>query len=395
MKKITSLIVFVVFLFSCSGVKQTQSMLNDGNYDGAISKSIDNLKSNKNSKGKQDYVYLLEEAFSKAKKRDLEAISIWEKEGNPNHLEKIYNTYIKLQNRQEKIQPLLPLTLIKEGRNAQFSFEDYSTALITTKSKLSDFLYENALKLMKTKDKISFRRAFDDFEYLNTINPGYKDCNKLMDECHLKGTDFVHVYTKNETNMVIPSRLQNDLLDFSTLGLNDKWTIYHSNKQKNTNYDFAMVVSFRGINISPEKVFEREFSKEKLIKNGTKPQLNSNGQPVKDEKGNTIMIDNMITVRSTVYEFRQNKSCSISAKIDYLNLNTNQLINTFPITSNFVFENIYANYNGDPRACDENYLPYFNRRPTSFPTNEQMIYDSGEDLKNKLKSTITRNRLRR
>jgi hypothetical protein len=29
-----------------------------------------------------------------------------------------------------------------------------------------------------------------------------------------------------------------------------------------------------------------------------------------------------------------------------------------------------------------------------FPTNEQMIYDSGQDLKQKLKSIITRNKFR-
>jgi hypothetical protein len=37
-----------------------------------------------------------------------------------------------------------------------------------------------------------------------------------MDEAKFKGSDYVSVYTKNETNMIIPQRLQNDLLDFST-----------------------------------------------------------------------------------------------------------------------------------------------------------------------------------
>jgi hypothetical protein len=33
-----------------------------------------------------------------------------------------------------------------------------------------------------------------------------------MDEAKFKGSDYVSVYTKNETNMIIPQRLQNDLL---------------------------------------------------------------------------------------------------------------------------------------------------------------------------------------
>jgi len=395
MKKITSLLVLIGFLMSCSGVKRTQSMLSDGNYDGAINRSIENLKTNKNSKGKQDYVYLLEEAFAKVKQRDLDDIAMRQKDGSPSHLEKIYTLYLQLQNRQDRIRPLLPLSLLKEGRNAIFPFDDYSDEIIAAKTKLSAYLYDNAKKLMKNNDKFNYREAYDDFGYLEEINPNYKDAKQLMNECLFKGTDYVHVYTKNETNMVIPTRLQSDLLDFSTFGLNDKWTVYHSNRQKDIKYDFAMLVNFRNINISPEQIKEREFTKEKQIADGKKPLLDANGNQVKDDKGNVVMVDNMKTVRATIYEFKQFKSCQVTAKIDYIDFRSNQLIDTFPLSSEYVFEYIYANYNGDRNACDSDYLQYFGRRATPFPSNEQMVYDSGEDLKAKLKSIITRNKFRK
>ena len=44
--------------------------------------------------------------------------------------------------------------------------------------------------------------------------------------------------------MVIPVRLENDLLDFSTYGLNDKWTVYHSNKVKGIVYDYGFDCEF-------------------------------------------------------------------------------------------------------------------------------------------------------
>ena len=74
MKKITLLFLSLIIV-SC-GVKQTQSMLSNGDYDGAIINAIDALRTNKNAKGKQDYVYLLEEAFAKAKQRDLETLNL-------------------------------------------------------------------------------------------------------------------------------------------------------------------------------------------------------------------------------------------------------------------------------------------------------------------------------
>ena len=376
-------------------MKQTQSMLSNGDYDGAINRALEGLRTNKNSKGNQDYVYLLEEAFAKAKQRDLESLNLLIKENNPSNYERIFNLYSQLNNRQERIKPLLPLQLIKEGRNAIFPMDDYSDEIIRSKNNLSGFLYTNAKKLLDSKNKMDFRQAYDDLAYLEKLNPNYSDVRALMDEAQFKGTDFVHVYTKNETNMVIPARLQDDLLNFSTYGINDKWTVYHNNKQKGINYDFGMIVNFRQINISPEQVKEKQFVKEKQIKDGVKTLLDANGNVVKDSLGNPIKVDNMKTITVSIYEFTQFKSCQVTAKVDYIDFRSNQLINAFPVTSEFIFDYIYANYNGDKRACEENYYKFFDRRAVPFPSNEQMVYDTGEDLKAKLKGIITNNKFRR
>lgn len=393
MKKIT--LLFLALVVASCGVKQTQSMLSNGDYDGAIYSAIDALRSNKNAKGKQDYVYLLEEAFAKAKQRDLETLNLLSKEKSPANYEKIYNLYTQLNSRQERIKPLLPLQLLKEGRNAIFPMDDYSDDLVNSKSNLSGFLYANAKKLMTSKNKMDFRQAFDDLTYLEKLNPNYKDVRALMDDAQFKGTDFVHVYTKNETNMVIPVKLQDDLLDFSTYGINDKWTVYHNNKQKNISYDFAMMVNFRAIAISPEQIKEKQFIKEKQIKDGVKNLVDANGNIVKDSLGKPIKVDNMKSITVSIYEFTQFKSCKVTAKVDYINLKTNQLLDAYPVTSEFIYSYIYANYNGDKRAVEETYYQYFDRRAVPFPSNEQMVYDTGEDLKLKLKNIITNNKFRR
>ena len=394
MKKITSVLALFLIVTSC-GVKQTRALLTSGDYDAAIRNAVDGLRGNKNAKGKQDYVYILEEAFAKVKERDLRDINSWFKDTNPQNLEKIYNTYVQLNYRQEQIRPLLPLKLLQEGRDAQFPFDDYTDQIVSSKNALSKYLYDNSKALLLTKDKMTIRRAYDDLVYLESINPGFKDVAKLTDEAKFKGTDFVNVYFKNETNMVIPVRLENDLLDFSTYGLNDKWTDYHSNRQKGIDYDYVLIVNFRQINISPEQVKEKQFDKEKLIKDGVKNLLDTNGNVVKDSLGHPVKVDNMRTVRISIYEFSQIKSCQVTAKVDYINFKTNQLIETFPLASEFVFSNIYSNYKGDKRACEDTYYSNFDRRVVPFPSNEQMVFDTGNDLKAKLKDIISRNKFRR
>lgn len=394
MQKTTLLFsIFFLVLSSC-GVKTTQSLLSDGDYDGAINRAVEALRTKKDSKGKQDYVYLLEEAFAKAKDRDLRNLEMMAKEGNPANSERIYNTYLQLNSRQEKIRPLLPLPLLKQGKNAYFPFDNYSDQIVSSKNELSKYLYENASALLKSKNKMDFRKAYDDFFYLESINPGYKNTKKLMDDAQFKGTDFVDVYAKNETEMVIPKLLQEDLLDFKTYGLNDKWTVYHNARQKNVTYDYSLIINFRQILISPEQIKEKEFIKERQIKDGVKTLLDSRGRPVKDSLGKEIKVDNYRTLRANVYEFRQFKSCQVTAKIDYIDLRTNQLVQTFPVSSEFVFENIYSTYKGDKNACEDNYVGYFNKRAVPFPNNEQMVFDTGEDLKAKLKDIIVRNKIR-
>lgn len=394
MKKITCLLSLFILIASC-GVKQTRELLTSGDYDAAIKNAVEGLKGNKNAKGKQDYVYMLEEAFAKAKARDLSAINGWFKDANPQNLEKIYDTYVQLNYRQESIKPLLPLKLLKENREANFPFDDYSDQIVNSKMALSKYLYDNSKALLVTKDKMTIRRAYDDLMYLENLNPGYKDVDKLIEQAQLKGTDYVLVSTKNETNMVIPVRLQNDLLDFSTYGLNDKWTVYHSNKVKGMDYDYGLVVNFRQITISPEQVKEKQFEKEKLIKDGVKNLLDSHGNVVKDSMGKPIKVDNMKTIKISIYEFSQLKSSQITAKVDYIDFKSNQLLQTFPVTSEFLFSYVYATYKGDKRACEQDYYSNFDKKAVPFPSNEQMVYDTGEDLKAKLKDIIVKNRFRK
>lgn len=390
--------IFLFFLtsiiLSC-GVRQTRESLSSGDYDAAIKTAVENLSNRKDAKGKQDYVYMLEEAFAKAKERDLQNINLWLKDANPSNTEKIYNTYLQLNNRQELIKPLLPLKLLDASKNAYFPFDNYADEIVSSKSALAKHLYDNSKALLITKDKMNYRRAYDDLMYLSQLQSNYKDTNSLIDEAKAKGTDYVSVYTKNETNMVIPSRLENDLLDFSTFGLNDKWTVYHNNRQKGITYDYGLIVNFRNIVISPEQVKEKEFIKEKQVKDGTKPLLDANGNPVKDDKGNPIKVDNFKTIRINIYEFKQLKTVQVTAKVDYIDFKNNQLIDTFPLSSEFIFENIYAKYNGDKAACDDSYMGYFDKRAVEFPSNEQMVYDCGEDLKAKLKNIIYTNKFRK
>ena len=72
----------------------------------------------------------------------------------------------------------------------------------------------------------------------------------------------------------------------------------------------------------------------------------------------------------------------------YKDLRSNQVLDRFPINSEFVFEYVYATSRGDRRALLADDIRFLEHRRVPFPNNEQMVYDTGEDLKLQLKNII-------
>ncbi|PQV50358.1 hypothetical protein CLV33_102219 [Jejuia pallidilutea] len=385
MKKILLSALVLVFLMSCSTRRQMEKTISYGNYDRAINNAIGKLKINKDRKGKADIIMLLEEAYYKANARDLENINFLKKDNNPESYLRIFDAYVSLDNRQEAIKPLLPLYV--KGKEVNFNFNDYSDELITYRNSASLQLYNNAQALLNSNNKFDVRAAYNQLRDIEDMNPNYKDTRELMAVAHQRGTDFVLVDMINDSGKIIPERLENDLLNFSSYGINNFWLQFHSVPDDKVTYNFNMKVNLRDINISPEQIKERQIIKEKQIADG-KMDLIENGKVVKDSLGNAIKIDRMKTVRCEYYEFTQFKASQITGNVEYYNLSNNQLVDTFPITSEFVFEHIYATSRGDRRALETNLVPFLERRAIPFPTEEQMIFDTGEDLKMQLKQII-------
>lgn len=376
----------MAFIIACSTSKQIEKAVSVGNYDQAISDAVGKLRTNKDKKGKSDYIAMLQDAYNKATARDVNSINYLKQDKNPENYLKIYDMYVGLNRRQELIKPLLPLAI--NGKTVKFDLTDYSNQIITYKNEASLQMYKNATSLLKSNNKMDFRESFNIFKDIEDINPNYKDVRQLIEVAHNKGTDFVLVDMINDTRKTIPKRLEDDLLNFSTYGLNNLWTVYHNNPVSKLKYDYNMRVNLRDIVLSPEQIKERQIIKEKQLADGKQDLLDSNGNKVKDSLGKAIQIDKMITVRCEYYESTQFKSVQVTGTVEYVNLNTKQLADAFPITSEFVFEHIFATSRGDNRALETTLLPFLNNRRVPFPTEEQMIYDTGENLKLQLKNII-------
>ncbi len=392
MKTIISFSLMLLFLLitSCGNVKQIQQAIYSGQYDRAIDMAVEKIKKKKGKKSADPYVALLKEAYDKAVDRDINLINKLVKDPNPEKWRQIYDTYLLLDTRQDKIKPLLPLYLVKENKEVHFSFQDYTNRILDAKSHLVEHLYKKAKILLNSHNKSDIRQAYDLLDEIDRIDPGYKDVSRLMQQAHARGTTYAFVKISNETDKIIPKKLQDELLDFSSYGANNFWVEYHNKKQPGRHYDYTINLKFKQINISPDKEREKEVIEEKEIQDGYTYQRDANGNIVKDSLGNPIKIPRMIKVRSKVHLYQQFKEAQVVADVEITDNNTGQLVDKFPLQSTYAFEHNYATYTGDKRAIRQEYLNFLKERRIPFPSNEQMIYDAAQDIKMQFKDILNK-----
>lgn len=393
MKRFLLLSALVSVLVSCSAKKQMESAISHGNYDQAISEALKKLKNNKDKKRKQDYVVMLEDAYYKVLEEDLQDVAHLKKDGNPEQYKTIYNIYLDLAARQNAIKRVLPLKI--NGKALQLDFNDYSSEIVDYRYKTSDYLIDEGITLLDSNDKFNARKAHGIFSYIESINPNFEKTRSLITEAHQKGMDYVYVSIVNETRQIIPQRLAAELVDFNTYGLNQFWTTYNSLTDGKLAYDFEMQLQLKRINISPERIKERHQLREKQIVDGWEYQLDSAGNVMMDSIGNDIRIDKIINVRARFFEVIQTKSAQVIANVVYTDLKQNQIIERITLDSGFVFENIFGRFKGDSRALNKKDKQLLRQRHVRFPTDSQMVYNTGEDLKLKLKDIISSYRIRR
>lgn len=394
MKKALTLFCCMSLLLGCNSAKRTQKFLAQGNYEQAINLAVKKLQKDKDSRKSDELIVLLEDAFKKVVDDDKRRITALKADASTDGLRQVYQIYNRMQYRQDIIRPLLPLYSDILGRDAKFTMESQTQSILDSRSLLVDALYQDGMQLMGQDQLMAYREAYDLFDEVIELDRNYKDVQQQLNDAHYYGTDFVHVTLRNQSDQIIPARLQEELLDFNTYDLDDFWTEFHSERVQGTPYNYGIALNFRDILISPERISEREVIRRKRIKDGWEYELDANGNVAKDSLGNDIKVDKYINVRATLFITEQAKEVRVGGNVIYRDLVRQRDMNRHPLGTEFIFQNVFAEYRGDRRALTEEDLTLLDSEYIPFPSNAQMVLDAGDDIKARLREILKDNRLR-
>ncbi len=381
MKRVLYILIITIAFASC--VSSTK-MLQRGQYDAAINKSVSKLMSDP-SNAKE--LNVLNQSYKLANQKDKDRIDQLQLSGQPDRWDNIFASYNAMSSRQEVVSRLPQTILTSIG----YKYVNYNNAIAEAKNKAADYYYIHSKTLLDKKDKYSARQAYDELQRVKSYFPNYKDVDALINQAYEAGVSYVLFKMMNNSQFFLPVDFERDLLKTSLANLNQKWLVFHSQPIKEFYYDYSIIVNIKVIDISPESQNQSNFTETREVQDGYQYKLDANGNVIKDANGNDIKIPKFVTHYCTITEVKQYKSTVITGTIDFWENQSKQIIKTEPIRAEFVFKNFSATATGDVNVLTPESRKKLDSQYLHFPENGNMIMSTGNILKGMVKDIIRRN----
>ncbi|MCK9611311.1 MAG: hypothetical protein PHR81_03055 [Bacteroidales bacterium] len=374
-------IIILLTLFLAAGCTSSKKYLERGDFSMATKKAVSKLmKKPDNAKE----IWVLSQAFKKANIQNTDRIEFLRKTGKPEIWEEIYQNYFQLKTRQDLVKNLPGQILASVG----FEIVNYDTDLIEAEKKACDYYYALGLKLLSQNDKFSARQAYDEFMKIKKHYKDYRDLDAQINKAIALGTTNVIFYIKNSSYALLPQDFEYEFMKITLSDAETRWVRYDSKEVEGINYDYTILLNLKVIDVSPERIREKNWIESKEIQDGWTYQLDNHGNVMHDSAGNDIKIPRYIKVSCMLKEIQQNKEAVLSGKVEHYNNITKQLMNSENITANSVFSNGYLIANGDLRALSAETKKRLGNGPLPFPSDFDMIMMANEYLQKAVKNVI-------
>jgi hypothetical protein len=368
-------IIYIFIILFFSGCVSSRKLYQRGQYDAAIRKSVKKIRGNPE---KTKEINILEKSYLAANENDNNRIKFLKTDGKPEMWNEVFLHYSQLKDRQELVRSVLPL---KNGSHIiDFPKIDYDKEIIDAKRNAAEYYYVHAKKLLTSNNRFDARDAYNEFKKVKEYYQNYEDVDKYMEQAQIAGITNVLLQFDNNTIIKLPQEYGISLLDFNISYLNSDWIKYTNQKTIITFHNFVKI-NLKIIDISPEKLNQKESIQTKKIQDGWEVKLDANNNTVKDSLGNPIKVPRMVEVSCKVFETLQQKASHLEGTVEYYETGNQTPMNIKPIASDFFFENRTVVANGDLRALDPETQKLVGKQPVPFPNDIDMIMGATDIFK--------------
>jgi hypothetical protein len=358
-------------------------MVKNQQYDQAINKLSRDMRA---GKVKDKQVNLLTQAYHTANQIDHDRIMLLRQSGQPDIWSEVYQRYVAMNNRQDKIKTL-PADI---QQRISFRPANYGTDIAEAKSKASAYLYARAESLLQSNDRADARRAYNLLFELSQFNRNYRDTEALMRQALMQGTNQVLLAFDNQTGMPLPDGFIDNLMQFNPADFKDDFVNFDVIAADGRFYDFTIWISLKRIQMSPDRSESRSFTETKEVLDGTKPKRDGNGNIVLDSAGKVVEVPNYRIISARVDETTLSKSALLEASLDFENNSSKSIVFSIPVSATSNFNHAFAFVNGDLNAVSRETRRLIDNRPMPFPPDGVMVIEASRILNQAAKRVISK-----
>ena len=381
-----SISLILVLLIGC---KSPEKLLQKGDYDGVIDKSI---KAILKGKAKNEDKVLLDKAYKLANQRDQDRINLLIKENRPENWEEIFHRYSALDERQNRVQKVLPFSA--GGKQINYPHIDYTSKIVEAKKNAAKYYYKAGMEQMDLNTKESYRQAYYNFLKVQDYRPSdYPDLNNLINDSRYYGISRVLLELESQIPMKLPAAFYDEIRIIQVSDLNSTWVEYHlARLDKETVYDYVITTKLKSVEVTPPLMETDQYMRRKQVQDGFEYVLDSRGNVMKDSLGNDIKVPKYKNLACTVIKTRQYKTATVRGEIEFVSVNPRRLLKKEPVAGTTIFEHISGKAVGDRDALLKEDWDLINVDELPFPDDLRMIHDCTPILRQAITDAIHNNR---
>lgn len=360
------LAVFATLLLGCTSAT---IKLQKNEYDQTVRFASNRLDGKRH---KTKHVKSLEMAFAQANKIDLHSIDSLKNYDTPYGWELIHAIHQRIQRRQERVEPLLPL-VGDDGYRPDIRLLPVEEMVESSRQEVIGRYFkeiENNMVAARLGKKLSARAAYHRIAYLRK-KYAWDDPigGELAEEALPLGTVYILLEMDNWAGFDGNTALQ--YLYNWPVQSGSFWQVVHRNKQLHTQYDFLVKTTMRSTWIYGENIDRNcsTVSEEILVRTET----------VTDTSGKVTYKPIYETATATICNITATKRAELNTDFQVFDFNTGHELFSRPIWSSSSFCETFKTYSGDSRVSQTSGCR--TSEYVSFPADWQMMEDCADDLR--------------
>ncbi|MEJ5993684.1 hypothetical protein WG904_04560 [Pedobacter sp. Du54] len=371
MKTISRLRYFIYLSILIVGCTTGKNALQKGDYDASVTKAVNRLQ---NAPQNKEAMQVLASAYKLSVAQHLRNIDEAKISSDVLRWESIISDYQQLNQLSNEIISS-PAALAVVGNPRKFVAE-----LNESKFKAAEVRYALGVNLLNEGDKVSARKAYENFERVNYLYPNYRDTKQKLDEAYWAAVVKVVVQpvrVNSKDYQLSNQYFQQKVSEWMSAYQHNKFVLFYDEAQAYKQKivpDQLMRLQFDDFVVGQTYVKERV---EKLKKDSVKIGETRAGEPV------------YATVKATLSIFDKKIASSGLLDMTVIDYASNKVIRQRKLAGSYVWEDQWASYKGDERALTKQQIAISKKKEILPPAPSALFVELTKPIYSQLVSEIS------